>query len=268
MTKEVNVEVRAFSDLIHDDPMPFKAPRRGSLRPEVAAFWWRQIAYVFSLEDPRAFPALGRARFSDQQLEILDRFVEAADELAQSEVLNGEYSVTIDFAQTEELSVAASFPRGESVRGLAVLFRQFYSDHEFASFTQARKALGAMANDTQDAARQQRLDLIRTWKKAHGRMHGDQMEILVLERLVEEGRAPQDALDLHRGKPGELISLYNYGELIHFGEKRERLKELVGGGSFEENWTKMEFLISLAGFSHFYVGFAELIEAALKDPGA
>jgi len=96
-------------------------------------------------------------------------------------------------------------------------------------------------------------------------MHGNQLEILVLEQLVKDGRVPQGALELHREKPAELISLYNYGELIHFGKERQRLKEMVGGGPFEENWTKMEFMISVAGFSHFYLGFAELIEAALEE---
>jgi hypothetical protein len=265
---EITVHARAFSALVHDEPLSFEAPRRGEISEEVAGFWWRQIAYAFSLDDPREFPRIGRDAFSAAQIEVLDRFLEAAEELAESEVLNGEYGVIVSFDQTEDLAIEATFPREESVRGLAVLFRQFYSDTEVASFSSARNALGGVAVDLEDSDHQSRLDLIRTWKKAHGRMHGNQLELLVLERLVKEGRVPPSALELHREKPAELISLYNYGALIHFGKERQRLKELVGGGPFEENWTKMEFLISITGFSHFYLGFAELIEVALEDSGA
>ena len=96
-------------------------------------------------------------------------------------------------------------------------------------------------------------------------MKGKQLEMLCLEQMVKDQRIPPFALEQHREIPLQLISLYNYGELIHFGERREKLKEVIGAGPFEENWTKMEFMIAAAGLSHFYIGFGLLIQAALAD---
>jgi hypothetical protein len=92
-----------------------------------------------------------------------------------------------------------------------------------------------------------------------------QLEMLVLEQMVKDGRAPAGALELHRESPTYLISLYNYGELIHFGTQRTRLREVIAAGPFEENWTKMEFLIAVAGLCHLYVGFGALVKAALAE---
>lgn len=54
--------------------------------------------------------------------------------------------------------------------------------------------------------------------------------MLVLERLVKDGRAAAGALELHRETPIHLISLYQYGELIHFGKRREQLSAVIEAG--------------------------------------
>lgn len=216
------------------------------------------------MEDPRPFPAIGRELFSESQLETLDRYVDAAEELAESEVLNGEHKVTVGMDEDEE-SVEAAFPKGENLRGFSVLFRQFYSDDETASFDSVRKIVGKVAAKMEDEQEKRRLTKLKVWKKAQGRMRGRALEMLVLEQLIKDGRAPAGALELHRESPSYLISLYNYGELIHFGKQRAQLRKVVDAGPFEASWTKMEFLIAVAGLCHLYVGFAVLVEAALAD---
>lgn len=265
MADEIKVQARAFSDLVQDDHPRFEPPQPPGLSPEVAAFWWRQIGYVFPLEDPRSFPAIGRDRFEESQLEVLDRYIEAAHELAGSEVLSGKHQVTVQMTEDEDESIEAAFPKGENLRGFSVLFRQFYSDEETASFDRARKTLGEVAARIDDSEKGRRLEQLKAWKKAAGRMRGRQLEMLVLEQLVRDGRAPAGALELHRETPIHLISLYQYGELIHFGKQREKLKAVIEAGPFEENWTKMEFLIAVAGLCHLYVGFGLLVEAALPQ---
>lgn len=262
----VNVQVRSFHDLVQDDPLRFEPPRVPGLDLRAAAYWWHQIAYAFRFDDPRSFPPVGRDRFTSDQLEVLERFAAAAEELGESSVLSGEYRLRVDIGDETGESVEAQFPKGENLRGLSVLFRQFYSDEEIASFTRARKVLGEVCAQLEDAKRDKRLEQLRLWRKSHGRMRGAQLEMIVLEEMVSEGRVPPSTLELARKGPNYLISLYNYGELIHFGDKRGHLKELVGAGPFEESWTKMEFLTTVTSFSHFYIGFAELIEAALSDP--
>lgn len=261
---EITIQARAFSDLIQDDPPRFDPPQLPGLTPHAAAYWWRQIAYAFPVRDPRLFPAIGRGEFSVEQLEVLDRYLEAVRELGASEVLNGEHRINIGLDKDDGESVEAAFPKGENLRGFSVLFRQFYSDDETASFDNARKVLGETAVKVDDISHEQRLDDLKRWKKVHARMHGTQLEMLVLEQMVKDERIPPSALELHRQNPAYLISLYNYGDLIHFGRKREKLKEVISGGPVEENWTKMEFLISVAGLCHLYVGFGVLIEAALR----
>jgi hypothetical protein len=208
-----------------------------------------------------AFPPIGRTPFSAEQLETLDRFVAAVKELGESAVLNGKHRLTVNMLEGGSESVEAEFPKGENLRGLSVLCRQFYSDDEVASFTSARKALGEVCAQLEDSDRERRLEELRTWRKAHGRMRGTQLEMLVLEQMVRDERVPASALDLKREGPNYLITIYNYGEPIHFGDQRARLKEIVGGGPFEENWSKMEFLTTMTSFCHLYVGFATLIEA-------
>jgi hypothetical protein len=265
MADEITVEARAFSDLVQDDPLRFQSPQFPDLSPEAADYWWRQIAYVFPLEDPRAFPTIGRDRFKEAQLEVLDRYTESARELAGSEVLNGKHRVTLEMTEDDEESVEAHFPKGENLRGFSVLFRQFYGDDEVASFDRARKILGEVSAQIDDGERDRRLEQLRVWKKAAGRMRGRQLEMLVLERLVKDGRAPAGTLELHRETPVHLISLYQYGELIHFGNRREQLRAVIEAGAFMENWTKMEFLIAVAGLCHLYVGFGLLVEVALDE---
>lgn len=265
MPDEITIQARAFSDLIQDDQPRIDPPQLPGLTPHTAAYWWRQIAYAFPIRDPRLFPPIGRSEFSAEHLEILDRYQEAVQELGASEVLNGEHRITIGLDKDDGESVQAAFPRAENLRGFSVLFRQFYSDGETASFDHVRKALGETAAKVDDASHDQRLDDLKHWKKAHARMHGAQLEMLVLEQIVKHERVPPSALELHRQNPAYLISLYNYGDLIHFGRKRETLKKVISGGPVEENWTKMEFLISVAAICHLYVGFGVLIEAALGE---
>lgn len=78
-----------------------------------------------------------------------------------------------------------------------MLFRQFYSDDEAASFDRARKTLGEVAAQIDEGERDRLLEQLKAWKKAAGRMRGRQLEMLVLERLVKDGRAPAGALELH-----------------------------------------------------------------------
>jgi hypothetical protein len=208
----VNVHARAWSDLAQDEPLRFPAPVIEGVPEHVAEFWWRQVQYAFPSDDPREFPPLGRDAFDAGQLEVLDRFAAAAGALAGSIVLNGEWKLTIDLAQDGAESVNSAFPDDENLRGFSVLFRQFYSAEEVASFHSAQKVLNTVsaAIDGQDHDR--RLEMLKVWRSAHGKMQAEQSEMLVLRALVDNKRIPEGALELHREVPNKLISIYNYGE--------------------------------------------------------
>lgn len=261
----INIQARAFSDSAQDEPLRFAAPALEGVPKHVAEFWWHQLEYAFPFSDPRTFPAIGRGAFEPRHLDVLDRFLGAASELGTSIVLNGEWKLTIDIADDDSESVSAAFPAVENLRGFSVLFRQFYSDSEIASFDAGRKVLGEVIAAADGPSRADQLEVLKTWKKAHNQLKAQQLEMWVLRALVANGKAPTGALELHRQIPNQIISLYNYGELIHFGDQREKLGELIGAGEFESSWSKMEFLIAVAGLSHFYIGFAVLVAAALAD---
>lgn len=261
-TNAITVSARAFSGLAQEEPLSFSAPVVPGMSEAVAEHRWRELIYAFSLEDPRSFPTLARSAFSTDELESLERFIEAVSELGKSVVLNSGSRLTINFSDGAE-SVDAVFPETENLRGFSVLFRQCYSDEETASFKSVRTAIGRASHELQDEKRQRRLDMIKSWRRAHGKLQAEQLEIHVLRALVAEGKAPADALELHQKHPKQIISLYNYGDLIHFGKRRQEFADLIGAGEFESAWSKMQFLAAVSGLSHFYVGFSLLAEAAL-----
>jgi len=258
------VTARALSAIVQDEPLAFPAPVVPGLSQQIAESRWRELAYAFSLQDPREFPKIGREAFSADEIESIERFVEAVGELGQSVVLNSRSRVTINLAGDLEDEVDAEFPDGENIRGFSVLFRQCYGDDETASFKAIRTALGRAARSMNDSDYERRLNLIKAWRRAHGKLRADQLEMHVLRALHADGKVSENALELHRDRPAQIISLYNYGEVIHFGAKRRELANLIGAGQFESAWSKMQFLFAVAGLSHFYVGFSLLAMAALE----
>ncbi len=255
---------RALSAIVQDEPVAFPAPVVPGLSEQIAESRWRELAYAFSLQDPREFPPIGREAFSADEIESIKRFIEAVGELGQSIVLNGGSRLTINLTGDLENEVDAEFPDNENIRGFSVLFRQCYSDNEAASFKAVRTAIGRAARATTDGDYERRLDLIKVWRRAHGKLREDQLEMHVLRALYADGKVSENALELHRDRPAQIISLYNYGEVIHFGAKRQELANLIGAGQFESAWSRMQFLFAVTGLSHFYVGFSLLATAALK----
>ena len=63
-----------------------------------------------------------------------------------------------------------------------------------------------------------------------------------------------------------MISAYQYGDLIHWGNDRDNLSKLIGESEFEDGLTKIQFLQAVAALSHLYVGFGFLINSALAEP--
>jgi hypothetical protein len=86
------------------------------------------LEFVFGLPSPAAFPTLPKTP-KKADLEALKRYIHAAEELAQSELLNGrnEMTVHVPDESEEQEQVETTFSSNEITRGFTVLFRQFHS---------------------------------------------------------------------------------------------------------------------------------------------
>lgn len=84
--------------------------------------------------------------------------------------------------------MTSEFPPTEVIRGFLVLFRQFYSPDEPASFTKVKSIIMRGAKEATDTAVDARLSTLKAWGRAQGRLRAFSLKYLVGTRLVEEGR--------------------------------------------------------------------------------
>lgn len=234
--------------------------------PEGFHYWWRLMDFVFELPSPREFPKLPELP-SPEDLEKLHRYIDIAPEIATSTLMNHSsevrISVTNNGGQQVE-TVKKEFASSEVTRGFAVLFRQYYSNDESASFKKVHNILCKLSVKASDGKSDHRIAVLNQWKKAHSRLRGVPLKTLVGMRMRDQGL-------LGGPVPGEsdksaeyFISVYNYGEYIHWGDRRKELAAF-GGDPAIEALNKMKFLEAVGGLSHLYLGFSMLARSALGE---
>lgn len=226
---------------------------------------WHLIQFVFDLPDPRAFPPFAE-RIPEDLLVVLRRYESAAVELAESAFLVHPTGVTVNVLDGGlEEQIEKSFPPKENVRGFSVLFRQFYANEEAASCKAVQNVLWRLNKQATDSSVDVRNDYLKAWARAAGRLRGYSLKLLVGRRLQELGRWPSGPLaNEHLPGPEMLISTYSYGEDIHWGKQREQVTA-YGESEFDSAWTRMACFEAMVGLAHIYLGFAQLIDAALAD---
>lgn len=245
-------------------------PQRPSFSPPMvdlgsapAAFdlWWTQLEYVFGLPDPGSFPPLPADALSVESRQAIDHYVQTAEDLARSTVLNAlDNRLTVrEEDETGAEMIEARFSAKDAQVGFAGLLRQLDAGREAASYNRVAGTLWQAAEEASDSRRQDRLDQLTAWSKAIKRSHGKSLNQLLRERLVAEG-----ARVLDYGEPDSpefLLSSYNYGDLLHWGRKRET----VAGweeDEFARSDRRLAFLMAAAGLAHLYIGFAVLARTA------
>ena len=62
--------------------------------------------------------------------------------------------------------------------------------------------------------------------------------------------------------PTSLISIFQYGDLIHWGKRGDDHKALMEQNSFFAQRDQMDYLESVIQLSHFYLGYSLLVRAA------
>lgn len=267
---QIKVEGRSFEWLATSTTtLKFPAPLSHlAPNPEGFEFWWKMLEFVFGLPSPAAFPALP-ATPKKAELDVLVRYVEAAEELAQSDVLSGrnEMTVHVPDESNEQERVETAFSNNEITRGFTVLFRQFHSKEKSdpARFVRVQEILRHANDAASDADVVERRRQLEAWRKARASLLQENLKVRVGQKLRDEQRMPSGIPGEGQMSPTNLISAYQYGDLIHWGDQRSTLA-VVRGDPFQEAHQRMSFLEAVAGLAHVYIGFSLVVRSALAMP--
>jgi hypothetical protein len=263
---QLHLKVHAPEKLITDRLEPrFPPPFSDYVTmPQVFDFWWKQLDYVFGLADPRSFPPLPTPLSAGEHA-IIRRYVRVAAELAESGVLNGlgeGFNVRWPYGVTGPEEIETRFSRKDLQVGFAGLLRQCDSPKERAHFERVRGIIWAAVNTAQDDRHDERIKQLRAWSYAAKALHKKSLNQLVREKLAEEGWRVFEYDEEH--SPMQLLSFYNYGELLHWDRDRDVLGEFERD-KYVESDRRLAYLEAGGALGHLYVGFGELARHAIGE---
>lgn len=268
----MTVNARSWSSLVQDHPLAWEPVWTELMKDrEAARFCWRRIQYVFGLSDPRLMAQFEHP-FSDDEREVLERFVQQARDLAGSTFLSAKDEVTISIADdgmSEAIEKRLS-DRDVTV-GFMVMFRQCYSNDEKASFKNARGIVMQRAKNLPEG--DDRSATLRAWAKTQGQMRGRLLESHVHSAMADRGDGPAmlkrpDGDPQHPDRvesPEMLLSTYWYGDMIHWTRGETTLIEWEKD-AFTSAWKIIHTLMAASELAHFYVGFGGVVARLLGQP--
>jgi hypothetical protein len=260
--EQVHVRAAGPEGLLDDMALPFEPPLIDLAdEPDGYRYWWRQIAYVFDIDDPRMAPPLSSPLPPDD-LEHVERFVSTSRDLAGSGVVSsvGGVDIGIDDVTGQE-TVVVDFPRRDLQAGFTTFLRQCQGPNDEARFDvvygRLRKAAAA-ASDTRAPERIRQLDVWRGVVKA---ARNKSLNQLVRDRLVaEEDWKIWDYQEPE--KPQEIVRRLNYGDLIHWGKTRGMIAK-PSEDEYEAAMQRTEFFNAALGLAHISIGFGEFARALI-----
>lgn len=260
-----NFTARSFETLAANHPLLFPAPYADLPGASGYELPWRYLTYVFDLPAPASFPPITPSAVNEGDRGVLHRYISAARELAEGSFLRLPIGFSIKFSKSGPTLINRDFPTPEVVRGFCTLFRQFYSDQEKASFSAARKVIGRANSIERTETSAIRAEHLKKWRSAAGQLRAYQLNVLVGFKLQKEGRWHSAELPGERNSPSSLIALYNYGNDIHWGDRREEV-EALGREPSLDAFIRAQFFDSVSGLAHLYLGFSLLVSTALGNP--
>jgi len=104
--------------------------------------------------------------------------------------------------------------------------------------------------------------VLKLWKSARAELMKHTLQSLTAAKVSGAKLDTDPPVSFGNIKPDNLIRLFNYGDTLHCGDKRQELVSLREDG-FEEAYFRYGALISILGLSQLYFGFAVLVDAAL-----
>jgi hypothetical protein len=230
---------------------------------EGACWVWSIVQAACDLSDPRQLPRF-EPRLSSEVSGMLSRYVAMSERLLATTVMNADASVTVDLVTG---GVTKSTPADDVTVGFAALLRQFFKPGEEASFDRVRKALSRVAHE---AGADDVEAVLTQWKRAHQTLLSHHLRALMYSLAVDAGleESPSDggrrvsAID--ELPPRELIEVFLYGDMLHWGAGREQLREW---SKTERGAAEMEFHMRNDAhvLAHFYAGFAAIARVSLPS---
>jgi len=245
-------------------PLDFPPPYVENAKDQEGfSYWWQLIKYVFDLPDPHLFPPL--SGFSAEERIVLLRYVAMCRELAESTVLS--YEGGIEFkTKNGNVTFTADEPPREAIRGTVVLFRQLASDDERASYSTVRKIIGRRIHEVVDEHSGQRDEWQRRWNRARAALMSGMLTAMADRKVIDSMGGSRDVpVPGEDVRPTELISLFQYGDLIHWDKQREAMGALVAD-DFMHKFRTLQFLEVIIQLSHVYLGYSILVRRALDLP--
>jgi hypothetical protein len=263
---QIKVEGRSYEWIVTSTTQLRFSPPLADLapNPDGFEFWWKMLEFVFVLPPPDTFPPLPKSP-KKSDLEHLRRYMHASEELAQSELLSGknEMTVRIPDESDEQEQVETAFSSNEITRGFTALFRQFHSKEvsDPARFLRIQEILRQANEAAKDAHVAERQLQLTAWKKARASLLQENLKVRVGQKLRDEHRFGPGIPGEGKMSPTTLITAYQYGDLIHWGNQRTVLAA-VADDPFEQASQRMAFLEAVAGLAHVYMGFSLVVKSA------
>lgn len=257
---EVESTDRGIIQIPHHPPLVELAPS-----PDAFYFHWKLMHFAFRLDDPAKFPPINLSK--SEKVAVLRRYSSAAARLASSTLLSADEEAKIKVIKTatgQVESVETRFSAHDITVGFSTMFRQFFSDSEPASFSKVRNIIARRNHEVVDASSPAREATLKEWRTAHAKLLNAPLKTIALRRHFDEMGAMGTPVQGEGGRsPKEIIQIFNYGELIHWGDHRKTY-EALGVTEVDAALSRMDFLNAIAGLSHLYLGFSIIVDRVLS----
>jgi hypothetical protein len=230
---------------------------------------WRFFQFVFPLADPREFPTLTDADWTEDEWRRLRRYLHHAQDLAETSALStkSSYHVSIPTPDSAmEIEQSGVIPKDATV-GFLTMLRQCYSPDEAASFKRVYDLVGREANRGGFDPM-----VLRVWKSAHAGMRRYHLDYLNLRRASELGLVPKGTADHSKGSPEshadspeQILSTIFYGDAIHWGRHRTVVDSWDEGHALMAIQRRFDAVRAAVQLGHLYVGFAAVVGRATGE---
>ncbi|QDH47665.1 hypothetical protein PP484_gp48 [Gordonia phage Madeline] len=263
LTGHVTYKMIPFEDSIHPVKLNFEPPLIELAPGDTKGFYhhWEKLTYAFDLPDPEEFPQL--PALTDPERELIDRFIVVCRRLATYSTINSDGGMKLSTDRFGEWSVSVREPSEEAFAGACLAFRQLHSGNENASFDNIKGFLFKATRTLPDAESRQAQNLLRQWARARAALMNRMLQTIVALKAGPEDPPEDVPVSFINVNPEELLLTYNYGDTIHFTERRQQLSELTEIEA-DAAYYKHAVLLTIIGLSHLYFGFSKLLEAAIR----
>ncbi|MBF6261865.1 hypothetical protein IU443_17755 [Nocardia farcinica] len=257
--------------ITHQDsilPVPLKFPPpliERATDPSTFEYNWQHLTYAFGLPDPAQFPALTVPVDAADRRSLL-RFVQVCETISTYSVVSHKGGATLSMKNGEHEMTFEQVDDEEAV-GFSVRFRQLH--HSTAGdpdFSKVANILAKYAKQETDSDADQRMAILTEWRQARGQLMNRPLQNIVCRMVLEENGCPPSQIGDHEMygdvDPTDIINLFNYGELIHFGRRSAEYDTLAEDPE-REGIEHHNFMLAMLGLVHLYFGFAKLIQTAI-----